>query len=86
MRTVQQWEQGLREPDGAAKTLLRIIKREPDAAHRALGSPADPSLYRQRIRDFAAFVQHLLPQRVTYEERPHDPQAWRHGAARDDVP
>ncbi len=31
IRTLQDWEQGRREPSGAAKTLLRIAVRTPDA-------------------------------------------------------
>lgn len=30
-RTLQDWEQGRREPSGAAKTLLKIAARTPDA-------------------------------------------------------
>ncbi|MFA7504625.1 MAG: helix-turn-helix domain-containing protein [Burkholderiaceae bacterium] len=29
VRTLQQWEQGRREPTGAAKTLLRVAERDP---------------------------------------------------------
>ncbi len=29
-RTLQQWEQGRREPAGAAKTLLRVAERHPE--------------------------------------------------------
>jgi putative transcriptional regulator len=29
-RTLEQWEQGRREPSGAAKTLLRIADRHPE--------------------------------------------------------
>ena len=29
-RTLEQWEQGRREPSGAAKTLLRVAERHPD--------------------------------------------------------
>jgi len=29
-RTLQQWEQGRREPSGAAKTLLKIVSRHPE--------------------------------------------------------
>ena len=29
LRTLQEWEQGRREPSGAAKTLLRIAQRHP---------------------------------------------------------
>jgi len=29
-RTLQQWEQGRREPTGAAKTLLRVVERHPE--------------------------------------------------------
>ncbi len=35
-RTVQEWEQGRRHPAGAAKTLLTIIRHEPEAVQRAL--------------------------------------------------
>jgi putative transcriptional regulator len=31
VRTLQDWEQGRREPSGAAKTLLRIAARNPKA-------------------------------------------------------
>ncbi len=34
--TLRKWEQGQRQPTGAAKTLLRIIEREPKAVLRAL--------------------------------------------------
>ncbi len=30
VRTLQGWEQGLRQPSGAAKTLLKIAQRQPD--------------------------------------------------------
>ena len=33
---VQNWEQGRRRPDGAARALLRVIEREPEAVQRAL--------------------------------------------------
>ena len=29
-RTLEQWEQGRREPSGAAQTLLRIVERHPE--------------------------------------------------------
>jgi putative transcriptional regulator len=29
-RTLEQWEQGRREPSGAAKTLIRIAERHPE--------------------------------------------------------
>jgi len=35
VRTLQEWEQGRREPSGAAKTLLRIAVRTPDAIRKA---------------------------------------------------
>jgi putative transcriptional regulator len=34
--TLRKWEQGQRSPTGAAKTLLKIIAREPKAVVRAL--------------------------------------------------
>ncbi len=34
--TVRNWEQGRRRPEGAARVLLRVIEREPDAVRRAL--------------------------------------------------
>jgi putative transcriptional regulator len=33
---VQNWEQGRRRPDGAARAFLRVIEREPAAVRRAL--------------------------------------------------
>jgi putative transcriptional regulator len=36
LRTVQEWEQGRRVPEGPARVLLRVIEREPEAAARAL--------------------------------------------------
>jgi putative transcriptional regulator len=30
VRTLQEWEQGRRQPSGAAKTLLRIAEQQPD--------------------------------------------------------
>jgi putative transcriptional regulator len=37
-RTVQDWEQGRRIPDGAAQVLLKVIEKEPAAVRRALES------------------------------------------------
>jgi putative transcriptional regulator len=34
--TVRSWERGKRRPAGAARVLLRLIEREPDAVLRAL--------------------------------------------------
>jgi len=36
VRTLQEWEQGRREPSGAAKTLLRIAMRSPEAIRQAV--------------------------------------------------
>lgn len=33
---LQNWEQGRRRPDGAARAFLRVIAREPEAVRRAL--------------------------------------------------
>jgi putative transcriptional regulator len=33
VRTIQDWEQGRRQPSGPAKTLLRIIDQNPEALH-----------------------------------------------------
>ncbi|WP_240327725.1 DNA-binding transcriptional regulator [Dechloromonas sp. HYN0024] len=35
VRTLQDWEQGRREPSGAAKTLLRIASHNPEAVKAA---------------------------------------------------
>ncbi|ANT65464.1 helix-turn-helix domain-containing protein [Prosthecochloris sp. CIB 2401] len=37
VRAVQDWEQKRRQPDRAARVLLTVIAREPDAVRRALG-------------------------------------------------
>jgi len=34
--TVRSWEHGRRRPEGAARVLLRVIDREPEAVQRAL--------------------------------------------------
>ena len=39
LRTIQEWEQRRRVPEGPARVLLRVIEREPEAAARALASP-----------------------------------------------
>lgn len=36
VHTLRKWEQGTRRPEGPARTLLRIVEREPEAALRAL--------------------------------------------------
>lgn len=36
VRTLQDWEQGRREPSGAARTLLRIAVRSPEAVRAAV--------------------------------------------------
>jgi putative transcriptional regulator len=35
---VQNWEQGRRRPEDAARAFLRVIEREPDAVQRALSA------------------------------------------------
>jgi putative transcriptional regulator len=35
--TVRKWELGTRRPSGAARMLIEVIKREPNAVRRALG-------------------------------------------------
>ncbi|GAA0571910.1 helix-turn-helix domain-containing protein [Caenispirillum bisanense] len=36
LSTVRKWEQGQRVPSGAARVLLRVMEREPEAVRRAL--------------------------------------------------
>jgi putative transcriptional regulator len=36
--TIRDWEQNRRKPEGAARVLLHVIKKEPDAVRRALVS------------------------------------------------
>ncbi len=38
VRAVQEWEQGRRVPDRAARVLLTVIDRDPEAVVRALGN------------------------------------------------
>jgi putative transcriptional regulator len=40
VRTVQEWEQGRRRPEGPARILLKIIERAPRAVERALADLA----------------------------------------------
>lgn len=36
VRTLQNWEQGRRKPEGPAKALLRVVDRDPEAVLQAL--------------------------------------------------
>lgn len=36
IKTLQNWEQGRREPEGPAKALLRVVEKEPQAVLSAL--------------------------------------------------
>jgi putative transcriptional regulator len=36
VRTLQNWEQGRREPEGPAKALLRVVEKDPQAVLSAL--------------------------------------------------
>ena len=36
VRTLQDWEQGRRQPSGAARTLLRVARHAPEAVRAAL--------------------------------------------------
>ena len=38
LETIRNWEQGKRSPTGAAKALLRVLDRAPEAALAALSS------------------------------------------------
>ena len=40
--TLQDWEQGRKEPDAAAKAYLRVIAREPDTVRNALQPLPEP--------------------------------------------
>ena len=37
-RTLQQWEQGRRQPSGAAETLLKIVSRHPEVLREVAGA------------------------------------------------
>lgn len=37
-RTLQQWEQGRRQPSGAAETLLKIVARHPEVLREVAGA------------------------------------------------
>ena len=36
IKTLQNWEQGRREPEGPAKALLKVVEKEPQAVLKAL--------------------------------------------------
>ena len=38
IRTLQNWEQGRREPEGPAKALLRVVEKQPQAVMSALSA------------------------------------------------
>lgn len=38
IRTVQEWERGAKRPSGPARTLLRVIKADPEGIRKALAA------------------------------------------------
>lgn len=40
VRTLHDWEQGRREPSGAAKTLLKVVALHPQVVREVMGQPA----------------------------------------------
>jgi putative transcriptional regulator len=44
LRTIQEWEQRRRVPDGPALTLLRVIESDPQAVERALAGAVKQSV------------------------------------------
>jgi DNA-binding MarR family transcriptional regulator len=54
--TLRDWEQGRKQPDGPARTLLRVIEREPVAVRAALETAAAPA------RQAADWLEHYLDQ------------------------
>jgi len=38
LSSMRNWEQGRRQPEGPARSLLLVIDKEPEAVHRALAS------------------------------------------------
>ena len=45
LQTIRNWEQGKRRPTGAAKALLKVLERIPEAALEALQGGQDGSLH-----------------------------------------
>lgn len=43
LRTLQDWEQGRREPERIARTYLRVIERNPDAVRTAREDQTQPT-------------------------------------------
>ena len=50
VRTMQEWEQGRREPSGAARTLLRIALRSPEAIFAGGVSCMGPRIFMVFVR------------------------------------
>ena len=73
VRTVQEWEQGRRVPDGPGHALLRIIERDAEAAARALSWVPDDVLYAARVRDVRDLVAAEAPDVVYIEGQPNYP-------------
>lgn len=47
-RTIEKWEQGVRQPAGAARAYLLVIERNPEAVQSALNPIPHPSHKRKR--------------------------------------
>lgn len=57
MRALQEWEQGRRVPDRAARVLLTVIDRDPEAVVRALGEDGGD----RRAGSFLRVVKRWVP-------------------------
>ena len=56
-RAVQEWEQGRRVPDRAARVLLTVIERDPEAVARALADPSPGASRLDVVREAAKAYQ-----------------------------
>jgi putative transcriptional regulator len=60
--TVREWEQDRRKPKGAARVLLTVIEKAPDAVMQALTDAASVPVQRLRTRRVAAAAKRLPKQ------------------------
>jgi len=74
VRTVQEWEQGRRVPDGPGRVLLRIIERQSTAAERAMFD--DHKRYAEILRDVRDIVIATLPDVLYSEKQQFYPCFW----------
>lgn len=56
LKTLRQWEQGLRKPDAAVRAYLTVIARDPEGVAAAFAGPANEFLAERAMRELGELL------------------------------